>query len=115
MTTVTIVRNATDQSYKEFHCFGHARNRRFLLTKDMKDIVCASISVLVINTINAMEELAGEKLQVTANEETGFIRCVFEDSPSEKGVLLMDALVLGLDGISKQYGDRFLQVKFEEV
>ncbi len=115
MTTVTIIRNASDHTYKEFHCFGHARNHRFLLTRDTQDIVCASISVLVINTINAMDELAGEQLQVTTNEETGFIRCIFTEQPSEKSILLMEALVLGLDGISKQYGEKFLQVKFEEV
>ena len=115
MTTVTIIRNPSSHTYQEFHCFGHARNHRFLLTRDTQDIVCASISVLVINTINAMEELAGEQLEVTTNEETGFIRCVFKEQPSDKSILLMDALVLGLDGISKQYGEKFLQVKFEEV
>ena len=96
--------------YKSFHINGHA-----MYAEAGSDIVCAAVSALVINTINAMDELADEQLQVTTNEETGFIRCVFTGKPSEKSILLMDALLLGLDGISKQYGEKFLQVKFEEV
>ncbi|MDO4513268.1 MAG: ribosomal-processing cysteine protease Prp [Lachnospiraceae bacterium] len=113
MTTVTLIRDANH--YKEFYCFGHARKHHFWLTKDTQDIICASISVLVINTINSLEELAKEELSVTTNEETGFIRCVFEKEPSGEGDLLMDSLVLGLKSISKQYGENYLQVKFEEV
>ena len=33
------------------------------------DILCASISTLVINTINSLEELAGETLQVSSHNK----------------------------------------------
>lgn len=79
------------------------------------DILCASISVLVINTINSLEELAGETLQVDSDEETGFIRCVIESSLQEKSVFLMDSMVFGLQQLSKTYGEKYLTLKFEEV
>ena len=38
-----------------------------------RDIVCAAISILVINTINSIEELAAEKIIVDADEKAGTI------------------------------------------
>lgn len=80
-----------------------------------KDIVCASISVLVINTVNSIEKLAGDRMDVSENGETGFIHCSFRDMLSQEGKLFMDSMVLGLSGIEKQYGRKYLTVKFEEV
>lgn len=79
------------------------------------DILCASISVLVLNTINAMEELVGERMKVAHNEDTGFIQCDFLDVPQEKSVVLLDAMVFGLEKLSETYGSKYLQVKIEEV
>ena len=73
------------------------------------------ISVLVINTINSLEELSGEKLSVTLNEEEGLVDCRFLTQINEKSVLLMDSLILGLKGIKKQYGKEYLDLTFEEV
>lgn len=80
-----------------------------------KDIVCAAISILVINTINAMERFAEEDMKVTTNEETGFIDCRFNTDLSDKGGLLMDSMILGLSNIADQYGSKYLLLKFEEV
>lgn len=80
-----------------------------------KDIVCAAISVLVINTINSMEELAEENMETTTREKTGFIDCRFQAELSGRGKLLMDSMILGLSGIAEQYGERYLILKFEEV
>lgn len=79
------------------------------------DILCASISTLVINTINSLEELAGETLQVSSNEETGFIRCVVESDLQEKSIFLMDTMVYGLQQLARTYGEKYLTIKFEEV
>lgn len=79
------------------------------------DILCAAVSFLVINTINAMEELAGQKMTVTEREETGFIHCELDGKPHEKSRVLLDAMVLGLQSLSNTYGNKYLQVKFEEV
>ena len=79
------------------------------------DILCAAISALTIGTINSLEELAGERLTVTENEQTGFLKCDFESVLQEKSSFLMDSMVFSLENLSREYGERYLQVKFEEV
>ncbi len=110
MTTV-VIRRTKAQSYKGFTCMGHAGYAK----PGRPDILCASISALVINTINSLEELAGETLLVSTNEETGFIQCIFESGLQEKSVFLMDSMVFGLQQLSETYGKKYLTVKFEEV
>ena len=83
--------------------------------KKGQDILCSAISILVIGTINSLEELAGEKLTVVTNEETGFIRCDIQDSLQEKSSFLLDSMVFSLENLSREYGTDYLQVKFEEV
>lgn len=83
--------------------------------KGRPDVLCAAVSALTIGTVNSLEELAGEKLKTVQNEETGFLRCDFESVLQEKSSFLMDAMVFSLENISREYGDRYLQVKFEEV
>ena len=94
---------------------GHAGYARKHLFFKEPDILCAAISVTVINTINSLEYLAHEELSVTQNEDTGFIKCEFKSSLQEKSVFLMDSMVLCLENLSKEYGEQYLQVKFEEV
>ena len=97
--------------YKGFTCMGHAEYAR----KGKPDILCAAISVLLTNTINSLEKLAGEQFSVVTNEETGFIKCDFKEDLQEKSVLLLDAMVFGLEDLSQTYGRKYLQVNFEEV
>ena len=116
MTTVIIYKN-NNKEYKGFVCMGHANYAKKHLFRYEPDILCSSISTLVINTMNCIEELAGEKenMLFDTNEETGFIKLDFKTTPNEKTVLLLDAMVLGLNTLVKKYGEKFLQVKFEEV
>jgi uncharacterized protein YsxB (DUF464 family) len=110
MTTIIISKDSTAM-YKGFTCFGHAEYAK----KGKPDILCSAISGLVINTINSLEELAGEELSVSTNEETGFIKCDFAAPLQEKSVFLLDSMVYGLQNLSKTYGEKYLLVKFEEV
>lgn len=79
------------------------------------DVLCAAISALTIGTVNSLEELAGEKLSVTTDDGTGFLKCDFESILQEKSSFLMDSMVFSLENISREYGEKYLQVKFEEV
>ena len=56
MTKIVIRKN--NGRYTGFTCSGHAG-----YADSGSDIVCASVSVLVINTINAMEAFAAEKME----------------------------------------------------
>ena len=46
---------------------------------------------------------------------TGLVDVVFESPVSDRAKLLLDTMILGLTGIEKQYGKKFLRLKFEEV
>ena len=83
--------------------------------KNQPDVLCAAISVLVIGTINSLEELAGERMNVSTNEDTGFIRCDFQGILQEKSSFLVDSMVFSLENLSREYGKKYLQVNFEEV
>ena len=101
MTTI-IIRKDHGGIYRGFYCMGHAG-------------YAAAISVLVQSTIGSLSELAGEDLQLTQNEETGFIECDFQNILQDKSVFLMDSMVFSLQNLSRQYGEQYLQVKIEEV
>ena len=110
MTQITF-QKTTAGEYKGFTCDGHAGYAGY-----GEDIVCASISVLVINTINSLDQITGEKMQVNTDEDAGAIRCRFVNQPlKETSRALMDSLVLGLTQIEKQYGKNYCKLTFEEV
>ncbi len=79
------------------------------------DIVCAAVSMLVINTANAVEGLTDNRIEGTEDKENGAICFEFPDPPDEKGRLLIDAMLMGLKDVQKQYGKRFIKLIFEEV
>ncbi|MDE7015790.1 MAG: ribosomal-processing cysteine protease Prp [Kineothrix sp.] len=109
MTKIVIEKSKAGE-YKGFTCKGHAG-----YASKGSDIVCASVSVLVINAINSMEKLAKENMSVDADEKAGMIRCKLNGPLSERGKLLMDSMILGLSEIASQYGRRYLAIKFKEV
>lgn len=109
MTHVSIIKTRNGQ-YKGFNCIGHSG-----YAFSGEDIVCSAISVLVINTINSLEQLAGEKFHIVTNPEEGLIDCRFEHNVNEKSALLLDSMILGLQEIKKQYGKTFIDLTFEEV
>ena len=110
MTSVMIEQSKT--GYKSLTFMGHSGKRHFFFEKDM---VCASISVLVINTINSIEKFTDTVMEVSTNEETGFIRVVFEGVLSSEATVLVDAMIFGLEQISLQYSRKYCKVEFKEV
>lgn len=110
MTEVRIYKNKSGE-YLKFTCDGHAGYADY-----GKDIVCAAISILVINTVNSLEEITEEAIQVEADEEAGRIGCSFLQHPlKETSVALMDSLILGLGQIEARYGKQHCKLTFEEV
>lgn len=109
MTTITISKTSSG-CYREFICSGHAG-----YAGAGSDVVCAAVSVLVINTVNSLEKLAKEHPEVKQDEEKGLIVCRFLQEPNEKSDLLLKSMELGLQEISRQYGARYLKLKIKEV
>ena len=109
MTRITIYRNQ-DNLYTGFDCVGHAG-----FADAGEDVVCAGVSALVINTINSIDALTQEKFSLETEEEHGEIlfRLI---SPSEHdSYLLLQSMVLGLQGIMNQYGNKYIALDFKEV
>ena len=109
MTTI-VIEKSPEGVYKGFICMGHAGYVR----KGKPDILCSAVSAITFHTINGME-IAGQKPDVTSDESTGFIRCIIPGEPNDGVVLLMDALVHTMKGLSEEYGEKFLQIQFKEV
>ena len=109
MTHITIYRNQKN-AFTGFLCEGHAG-----YADAGEDIVCAGISTLVINTINSIEALTETEVVAEAKQETGTIHVVFPSGCEEQAKLLLDAMILGLQGIQKNYGKQFLTLDFKEV
>ena len=109
MTDITIFRNK-NQEILGFECVGHAGFARF-----GQDIVCAGISILVQNTINSIQAYTEEGFTCEADEKSGDIRFHFEDVPEHDAALLIDSMILGLQGIQSSYGKKFLRLQFKEV
>lgn len=110
MTKVTIYKTKAGE-YRKFTCDGHAAYADY-----GQDIVCAAVSALVINTVNSLEEVTKEPIQVEADKELGRISCSFLRQPLfETSVALMDSLALGLSRIEAQYGKKHCKLTFKEV
>ncbi len=109
MTTITIIKSKSGE-YKRISCTGHAGYARA-----GSDIVCSAISVLVINTINSLDVLTKNRIEVKSDEETGMIECCFADKLDEAGILLLDSMILGLQGVVSEYGRKHLKLIFREV
>ena len=89
--------------YKGFACEGHA-----LYADAGKDVICAAVSMLAINTVNAIESLAGIDQDVKSDKESGSLTVRFKDELNEKAEVLMDAFVLGVSSVQEQYGGRYV-------
>ena len=108
MTFVTIFRNRRGEC-TGFNVIGHSG-----YASEGSDIVCAGISILVINTCNSLEELTDREIHVVTNEEEGLISCRLKDDPTKQTELLFSSMILGLKNLEEMYGD-YIQLTFEEV
>ncbi|MCR4568157.1 MAG: ribosomal-processing cysteine protease Prp [Pseudobutyrivibrio sp.] len=80
-----------------------------------QDIVCAAVSVLVINTFNSIEQFTEDDFTCETAEDGGHLVMSFPGDISDKSILLLDAMLLGLENIQQQYGDEYLSLLYKEV
>ena len=81
-----------------------------------EDIVCAAISALAINTINSIDELTKDKIDVDIDEDGVYIDASFFETPGKEAQLLLRSLALGVTNIeSDETTSEFIDVIFEEV
>ena len=99
-----------NDGYQGFEVSGHAGYAEY-----GSDIVCASVSCLVINTINSIENFTDCKFSLKENEKKGYISFRLKDKPTEYTELLIKSLSLGLINICKEYDNEYITIIFEEV
>mgnify|MGYP000791789957 CR=1 FL=1 len=95
-------------SYLDFLSKGHAG-----YAEEGQDIVCAAASILVINTINAIEEFTEDDASLISEDETGMISYHL-NHPSKDAQLLLKSLILGFENMESNY-EEYIDLIFEEV
>ena len=86
-----------------FNCSGHAN----YATKG-QDIICSAVSVLVINTINSIDEFTGDTFNYDEDEDTGIIDFIIDSNLSNESELLLQSLFLGFKSIQDSYGTEYI-------
>lgn|GEM_PF-2903920 len=78
------------------------------------DIVCSSVSAVVIGTCNSLEKLTDDSIDLRSDEEDGLIDVRFPEGLSHDGELLVRSMIITLQDIADQYSD-FIKFNIEEV
>ncbi len=79
-----------------------------------QDIVCAAVSVLSINTANAIERFTDIEANIHV-DDTGYLKVLLPDKRDVKAQVLLDAFSLGIQEIYNNYGKTYIHVEFKEV
>ena len=110
MIHVTIYQNSRKECIG-FQTEGHAE-----YSEEGQDIVCAAASVLIINTMNAIELYAGDECSVVTDEVDGRIAYHLSKRPSKEAELLLKTMILGLKDMAddENYAE-YIDLTFEEV
>ena len=106
---IRILISKHNNEYCNLKAFGHAEYDDY-----GKDIVCSAVSVLIINTANSLEKFTDDFIMAQTHED-GTTEIILKEHPSKDAALLMNSLVLGLEGIQNQYGKKYLSVDYKEV
>lgn len=110
MTRTVIYKHGSD--YTGFSIEGHSG-----FADAGEDIVCAAVSILGINTANAITELApdGAAASIVSDEETALLSLRMPGKPGNETQLLIKALELGIRSVIEQYGNDYISLNIEEV
>ncbi len=100
MIEITFFRNSNNEIYG-FKAFNHGDT-----------IVCAAVSALTLNTVNAVEAFCNCDFTCDYEESGGFLSFTVKDIKNEKhchdASLLLNTLELGIKSISEEYEDEVL-------
>ena len=93
---------------ESIHCKGHAMYDDY-----GKDIVCAAVSVTILNCFNSIEEFTDDF--VSSSTENGITHLELKDNISSDTELLINSMILGLNQIKSNYGKKYLKISVKEV
>lgn len=105
MIDVLIYRDKA-QDITGFKVSGHA-----LFAEAGNDIICSAVSMLTMNTINAIEEfLPDELMVVNIDRKSNCIEARLHEKPTDRSELLLRTFHLGMISIEEQYGRKYVKV-----
>lgn len=104
MIKVSIYQNE-EGKINGFRCLGHAD-----YADSGQDIICAAVSILVINTINSIEQFTSDTYNYKEDEKTGLVEFKVISNLSERSEVLLASLMLGLQGIEEGYGQNYIKI-----
>ena len=107
MITFKVLKKTTGEIVG-FDCTGHAG-----FAEAGYDIFCAAVSTLVINTVNSIDEFTDDDFKVDSDEDKGIFLRV--DNPGKETTLLLNSLVLGVEGIRRDNDGEYIEIVTEEV
>lgn len=105
---ITIKIHRTGENYQGFLIEGHAG-----YASEGEDIVCSAVSALTINAVNSIERFTEDHFAV--RQDDGILELILDGTVSERTVLLLDSMILGLEAVRTQYGNEFIDLIYEEV
>lgn len=80
-----------------------------------EDVVCAAISVLIINTMNAIERFTDDKADCKMNaKQSGYLCYRLKGNGSDDTQLLLKSLLLGIKGVMSE-NRKYIKLKIKEV
>ena len=85
----------------------------FEITNHGKDIVCSAVSALSLNTVNSIKTFTNAKFTLDFNKNGGFLKFIMLEY-CENATLLLNSLILGLEGIKLEYYNQ-IDIKYKEV
>lgn len=110
MIKITIYVNEY-RAYTGFDVEGHAG-----FSESGTDIVCSAVSMLVINTLNALEAYTDDETSCVSDEEEGTIEFRFRRKPSHDAELLIRTMILGLENLEEDSSyEPYIDIIFKEV
>lgn len=80
------------------------------------DVVCAAVSILVLNTVNSIEKIVKEKILVVKEEQKdGILEVNLSYIKSNDSKVLLKSMAFGLEQIKKKYGKKYIDINIREV
>ena len=108
MIKITIYQNHSNV-YCGFRMDGHAGYAAY-----GSDIVCSAVSMLVINTMNSIEQFTDDQFDGSVHKEKDVVSFdILSEPVSGSARLLMDSLVLGLKAVQSEYGKKYIKIKIK--
>lgn len=98
-----VIYKRTEGDILGFRITGHAGYDRY-----GRDIICAAVSALSINTINSIEQFTAD--QFKAEQEDGDLKFKLVTNEAPETQLLLKSFILGLGSVQETYGDRYIRI-----